>query len=206
MDRFLMHVNIEYPDDASEARIVALVREESRTRIGSAAAPTTPWSAASSGESASPPDAATPAPTTAAEPGTAGPDAEAAEPSVTAAAPVPQEAVFAARVEIDDIHVSTIAQQYMVDLISATRYPEKYDEELRAWIHIGASPRGTIALDKCSRAQAWLNERDHVTPDDVRQIVHDALRHRVMLSYEANADGVTADRVIDRIVEQVAVA
>jgi len=117
-----------------------------------------------------------------------------------------QSAVFEARVEIDNVHVSDIAQKYMVDLVFATRYPEKYSDELRSWIQVGGSPRATIGLDKCSRAQAWLNQRDHVTPDDIRQIVNDVLRHRLMLSYEANADGVSADKVIDSIVEQVAVA
>ncbi|MCK6623496.1 MAG: MoxR family ATPase, partial [Calditrichia bacterium] len=119
---------------------------------------------------------------------------------------IPQEAVLEAREEIHDIHVSENIEQYMVDLISATRYPERYSEELRKWIQIGASPRGGIALDKCSRAHAWLNGEKYVSPDNVRAIVHNVLRHRVMLTYQAQAAGVTANRVIDEIVKLVAVA
>ena len=120
--------------------------------------------------------------------------------------PIPQDAVFDARSEIHAIHVSENIEKYIIDLVSATRYPERYSEELRKWIQVGASPRGGIGLDKCSRVHAWLAGRDHVTPDDVRAVVHDVLRHRIMLSYEANAAGITADRVIDEIVKQVAVA
>ncbi|MCP4896031.1 MAG: AAA family ATPase, partial [bacterium] len=90
-------------------------------------------------------------------------------------------------------------------LIFATRYPERYSDDIRKWIHVGASPRGSLALDKTSRAHAWLAGRDHVTPDDVRAVVHDCLRHRLMLSYEANADGMTAQEVISEIVKVVAV-
>ena len=78
---------------------------------------------------------------------------------------------------------------------------ERYGEELRKWIQVGASPRGVIGLDKCSRVHAWLQGRDHVIPDDVRAMVHDVLRHRIMLSYEANAGGIDSDQVIDRILE-----
>ncbi len=93
-----------------------------------------------------------------------------------------------------------------MDLVHATRSPESYSEELRSWIQVGASPRGAIGLDKCSRAYAWLHGKEHVTPDDVRAIAHDVLRHRVMLSYEANAKGVTAHQVVSEVVKQVAVA
>jgi MoxR-like ATPase len=120
--------------------------------------------------------------------------------------PIEQQAVFDARLEIDSIHVSEAAERYMVDLVFATRWPERYDAEFKSWIEVGASPRGTLALDKCSRVHAWLNEQDHVTPDNVRAIVHDALRHRIMLSYEANAAGVTPDQVLDEILKVVAVA
>ena len=121
-------------------------------------------------------------------------------------APISQQAVFDARKAIHQVHVSEIIEQYFVDLISATRYPERYSEELRSWIQIGASPRGTLALDRCSRVHAWLKGQDHVTPDNVRAVVNDVLRHRLMLSYEANAGGITADQVIGEIVKQVAVA
>jgi MoxR-like ATPase len=77
---------------------------------------------------------------------------------------------------------------------------------VQRWLHVGASPRGTLALDKVSRANAWLNGRDHVTPDDVRAVVYDCLRHRLILSYEANAEGLTTDAVLKEIVQRVAVA
>jgi MoxR-like ATPase len=120
--------------------------------------------------------------------------------------PVLQQVVFDARQEINQIKVSDVIEKYMVDLIFATRYPERYDEKLANWIRIGASPRGAIGLDKCARVHAWLNSRDHVLPDDVRAIVHGVLRHRIALSYEANADGVSSNEVIDEILKQVAVA
>jgi MoxR-like ATPase len=90
--------------------------------------------------------------------------------------------------------------------VFATRYPERYDEELASWLHVGASPRGGLALDRCARVHAWLAGRDHVLPEDVRAICHVALRHRLKLSYDANADGVSANDVIDRILKFVAVA
>jgi MoxR-like ATPase len=73
-------------------------------------------------------------------------------------------------------------------------------------MHVGASPRGTLALDKVSRAHAWMDGRDHVTPDDVRGVVHDCLRHRLILSYEANADGLSADDVINEVVKLIPMA
>jgi len=124
----------------------------------------------------------------------------------TAEAPIPQGAVFEARAEVHAVHVADAVEKYIVDLVFATRYPERYEGDLRKWIQVGVSPRGGLALDRCSRAHAWLRGRDHVTPDDVRAVVHDCLRHRLMLSYEATAGGVTADRVLDEIVKLVAVA
>lgn len=117
--------------------------------------------------------------------------------------PVAQEAVFTARNEIKEIKVSEAAEQYIIDLISATRYPGELDEELGRFINFGASPRGSIALDKASRVKAWLDGRDHVLPDDIRYVAHDVLRHRLILSYEANAEGVEADQVIDKLLEIV---
>src|SRR5580704_11571552 len=119
---------------------------------------------------------------------------------------VAQEVIFTARSEIHATHVAPAVEQYIVALIEATRYPERYDKDLRKWIQIGASPRGTIGLDKCSRTYAWLNGRDHVRPDDVQAIAHDVLRHRILLSYDAQAEGIKANQVIDKVVELVAVA
>lgn len=120
--------------------------------------------------------------------------------------PISQESVFAARAEVRAIHVADAIDRYFVDLVNATRSPEKYGGELATWIQVGASPRGAIGLDKCSRAHAWLAGRDHVTPEDVRAVVHSVLRHRLQLSYEANAAGVSADRVVAEVVRQVAIA
>jgi len=120
--------------------------------------------------------------------------------------PIPQQAVFDARSEIYDLYVSETIDRYMVDLIFATRYPERYSDDLRKWIQIGASPRGGLSLDRCARAHAWLTGDEHVTPDNVRAVVHDCLRHRIMLSYEANAEGITTNQVISEIVKLVAIA
>lgn len=158
MDRFLMHVRVDYSTDEEELEIIRLVRGEL------------------SGEKQEEQES------------------------------ISQDVVFAARKEIVKIHSSESIERYIVSLISATRYPEKYDEKLATWIEVGASPRGSLALDKCSRAQAWLAGRDHVTPDDVRSVVHECLRHRLILSYEANAEGMSVDQVIDAIIKLVAVA
>jgi len=159
MDRFLMHVYIDYPDEASEGQIIRLVRGEEGGDGGTA-------------------------------------DAQ----------PVAQQVVFDARGEINNVAVSEVMEKYIVDLIFATRYPQRYNEQLASWIHVGASPRGGIGLDKCARVHAWLDGRDQVLPDDVRAICHSVLRHRLKLSYDASADGVSANDVIDEILSQVAVA
>ncbi|MDK1377894.1 MULTISPECIES: MoxR family ATPase [unclassified Sinorhizobium] len=160
LDRFLMHVQVDYPDAKSEADIMRLVRSE-ETATGA--------------------------------------DGHAAE-------KLAQNAVFAAREEIAAVTVSEAIENYIVALVMATRYPDKLDNELGKWIQVGVSPRGVIGLDKVSRAHAWLKGRDFVTPDDVQATVHDVFRHRLVLSYEAHAGGISANQVIDRIVEQVAVA
>ena len=119
-------------------------------------------------------------------------------------APVPQNAVFAARSEIGAIHVSEAMERYMADLVYATRTPERYSDDLARWIEIGASPRASLALDKCSRTHAWLADRDYVDPLDIRAIAHDVLRHRLSLSFEAEGDGISPDKAVDEIITQVA--
>jgi MoxR-like ATPase len=163
MDRFLMHVNIEYTPVEDEVRIVELVRGE---------------------------EIAT--------------NQDDSQQSSETAERIPQQAVFDARREIGQVAVSPAIGRYMADLVYATRTPEKYSEDLARWIDVGGSPRASLALDKCSRTHAWLSGRDFVDPEDVRAIVHDCLRHRLMLSYEAQGEGVRADQVVDAIVEQVA--
>ncbi|MCY1273633.1 magnesium chelatase ATPase subunit D [compost metagenome] len=118
---------------------------------------------------------------------------------------LPQEVVFAARREVAGVHVSESIDRYLIDLINATRNAADYDADLARWITIGASPRGGISLDRVSRAHAWLCGNDFVSPDDVRAVLHPVLRHRLQLSYDAIADGVGADQVIDRLLDKVAI-
>lgn len=155
LDRFLMHVTVDYPDTDSEREILNLVRNEAR-EIG-----TTP------------------------------------------AKVVPQTSLFAARQEVLNIHMAEPVEEYILQLVMATRNPAPYSEELSKWIDYGASPRGTISLDLCSRAHAWLKGKDFVSPEDVHEVFHDVLRHRVLLSFEAEAAGVDADQVLTRILELV---
>ncbi|MGE8677297.1 MAG: AAA family ATPase [Achromobacter marplatensis] len=158
MDRFIMKIVLDYPDAASEIRMLSLLRGESRQ------------------------------------------DAPAA------ALRLPQDALFACRAEIRQVHVSEALDQYLVDLVNATRHPAGYDPDLARWIQVGASPRGAIALDKVARAQAWLDGRDYASPDDVRSAAKPVLRHRLHLSYDAVADGVGADQVIGKLLDVVAVS
>ncbi|TBZ59746.1 AAA family ATPase [Rhizobium leguminosarum] len=162
LDRFLMHVEVGYPDEASEASIMRLNRKEENEAHG--------------GAKPLPPEKLNP------------------------------QAVFDARKEIGAVTVSEPVEKYMVALVFATRYPDRYDKDLARLLQVGASPRGVIGLDKLSRSYAWLKGRDYVTPDDVKAIVHDVFRHRLILSYEAHASNTTPDKVIDRIVELVAVS
>ncbi|NVZ50823.1 MoxR family ATPase [Pseudomonas sp. B6002] len=116
-----------------------------------------------------------------------------------------QEVIFAARKEVSAIQVSPAIDRYLIDLINATRHPADYDPDLARWISLGASPRGGIGLDRCARADAWLRGQTFVTPDNVQAVVHPVLRHRLQLSYDAVADGVTADQVLDRLLSTVAI-
>jgi MoxR-like ATPase len=161
MDRFLMHVRIDYPSDADEEKVVQLVRAEnsSSPRSGN-----------------SPPEK------------------------------ISEDTILGARAEVDRVVTKPSIESYIVSLVAATRRPQEFGDKLKNWIAIGASPRGSLALDRCSRVLAWLQGRDYVTPEDVQAIVHDCLRHRITVRYEASADGVSADQVIDEIVAQVAVA
>lgn len=161
LDRFLMHVLIDYPDASREAEILRLVRDEQRQRSAKST------------------------------------------PSATQTLAI--DAVFAARREVLDVHMSEEVEDYIVRLVTSTRSPESHTEELRRWISYGASPRATIAMDACARAHAWLDDRDYVSPADVQAVVHDVLRHRVLLSYEAEADGVQTADIVDRLLHLIAV-
>ncbi|HMC48450.1 MAG TPA: AAA family ATPase, partial [Caballeronia sp.] len=116
-----------------------------------------------------------------------------------------QDVIFAVRQAVRQITVAPAIDEYIVSLVNATRHGGELDADLGKWIEIGASPRGAIGLDRASRVQAWLQDRSFVTPDDVRAVIHPVLRHRLILSYDANADNISADRVIDRLIEKVAV-
>jgi MoxR-like ATPase len=120
--------------------------------------------------------------------------------------PIPQSVVFEARAEITAVQIPEPMEDYIVALVAATRRPAEFNEDLDRYIQVGVSPRGSIALDKTSRAHAWLRGRDQVTPDDIRAVINDCLRHRIVLSYEAQADGLTTDDVISQVVKLVAVA
>jgi MoxR-like ATPase len=161
MDRFLMHVMIDYPPVEDEVEVIRLVRgEEKSSHEGSALKDATPV--------------------------------------------IPQDVVFDARKEIGLIHVSEAMERYMADLVYATRTPKALSDDLARWIDVGASPRASLALDKCGRTHAWMNGRDYVDPLDVRAIAHDVFRHRLALSYEAQGDGVEANAVIDELLKLVA--
>jgi len=116
---------------------------------------------------------------------------------------ISQDAIFRARQQILEMQMVEAVETYAVQLVIATREPAKYDSELASWLDFGASPRATIALDRCARARAWLAGRDYVTPDDVMEVAPDILRHRLLLSFEAEAAGITPDQVIARLLQQV---
>ncbi len=157
MDRFLMHVNVDYPDPESELEVLRLNRGESKK----------------------------------------------SEHKETTK--LPSLVVFEARAEIDNINISENMERYIIDIVNASRHPDNYGDNLKNWIEYGASPRGSIGIDKASRINAWLNGNNSVTPEDIRAVVKDCLRHRISLSYDAKADRVSADEVISEILQQVAV-
>lgn len=113
------------------------------------------------------------------------------------------EEILAASQEVLQIPTSEAMENYIVELIMATRQPEKYDEDLKNAIRFGASPRATIALDKCSKVSAWLAGRNFVTPEDVHKVAHEVLRHRIILNFEAEAEGITTDDVISKLLTLV---
>ena len=123
-----------------------------------------------------------------------------------APAPIPQQAVFDARAAMSHLTVAEAIEAYIVALVCGTRDAAALDKDLGNWIEVGASPRASIALDRASRAHAWLAGQDHVAPDNVRAVAPDVLRHRLILSYEATAARVTADAAVERLLALVAVA
>ncbi len=119
--------------------------------------------------------------------------------------PVTQELIFQARRKVLELHISPALEEYIVQLVVATRDPSRYGDDLKSWVNFGASPRATIALDRCAKAHAWLNGRDYVSPDDIHAVAPDILRHRVLLSFEAEADAVSSDQFISELLQRVPV-
>ena len=119
--------------------------------------------------------------------------------------PIEQTTLFAARNAVLNLHLSDALEDYLLQIILATRNPKAYGEDLASWLQYGASPRASIALDRCSRAKAWLAQRDYVAPEDIQEMAFDVLRHRLILSYEAEAEGMTTDDVIKILLERIAV-
>lgn len=115
-----------------------------------------------------------------------------------------QRTLFEARQQVLKVYTSEALEQYIVQLVVATRNPSIYSDTLARWLRFGASPRATIALDRCSKAHAWLSGRDYVMPEDIHVIVHDVLRHRILLTFEAEAEGISSDDFIDELLRQVA--
>ena len=116
-----------------------------------------------------------------------------------------REQIFAARDAVLDLHLAPDLEDYIVQLVAATRHPDKVDASLAGIVRFGASPRGAIALERCARAHAWLDERDYVSPADIHAVAGDVLRHRILLEYEAEAAGMTTDKLIDALLQRVPV-
>lgn len=116
---------------------------------------------------------------------------------------ITERMIFSARQEVSNVYMSPEIEEYIIQLVMATRHPAAYGEDLAKYIEFGVSPRGTIALDICSRAVAWLNNRDYVMPDDINSIVYDVLRHRILPSFEARSTGITADKILGLLLSRI---
>ena len=123
----------------------------------------------------------------------------------TGSLPVSQATLFAAREEVLELYIAEPVERYIAQLVNASRQPQPYSEQLADWIQYGASPRASLAFDRCARALAWLEGRDYVSPEDVQQLAHEILRHRILLTYQAEADGIAVDTVIDELLARVPV-
>ena len=173
LDRFLLHVLIDYPSVENELEIMRLVRSEALSQLNNANGKKFTISAVNREK--------------------------------TSIQKITAEDIFAARNEVLKTYMSPEIERYLVEIIAATRTPERYSDELARLLTWGASPRASLALDRCARARAWLRERDFVTPEDLQDLTGDVLRHRIIESYEAEADGITPDDVISKILALVPV-
>ena len=161
LDRFLMHVKVDYPKPEHEKSILHLAREEARNETNNK--------------------------------------------KTVQFEPLSQKTLFEARKEVLDIYLSDNLEDYLLQIILATRNPSAYGADLAGWIQYGASPRASIALDRCARAKAWLGQWEFVGPEDIQEMAYDVLRHRLILSYEAEAEGITPDHVIKELISRIAV-
>ena len=160
LDRFLMHVRVDYPDAEAEKQILQLTRDE-----------------AGDGD----------------------------QTHSTSHCQLSRQTLLQARRAVLSIHLADHLENYLIELVLATRDSARYGDDLAGWIQYGVSPRASMALDRCARAYAWLDGRDFVTPEDIQIIAPDVLRHRIILSYEAEADGITPDRCIEVLLNRVAI-
>ncbi len=157
LDRFMFHVQVDYPSRQAGREILRLVRREALAEAS----------------------------------------------ALTEVEPLSQQAVFAARRQVLRLHLSESVEEYLIELVEASRAPAAYSRELADWVRWGASPRGAIYLELAARAHAWLSARDFVTPEDVQAVAADVLRHRVLLNYEAQAEGVSAQRFVTELLSRV---
>ena len=162
LDRFLMHVFVDYPDAEGERAILALNRAEAKRSAT---------------------------------------DAELFKPQKV----LTQGELLAARQDVLGLHLSEPLEEYIVQIVLATRQADRYGDDLAGVLQYGASPRATIALDRCARAHAWLAGRDYVTPEDVQSVAHDVLRHRILMSFEAEAAGRNPDEIVNMLVARIGV-
>lgn len=159
LDRFLLHVSIDYPEAEHEKAILQLARAEAKGNFQ----------------------------------------------QKSEFQAISQQSVLTARDEVLDIHMADSLEEYLLQIILATRSHGTYGEDLAGWLQYGASPRASIALDRCARAKAWLEQRDYVGPEDIQDMAFDVLRHRLILSYEAEAEGITTDHFIKELISRIAV-
>ena len=160
LDRFLMHVTVDYPTAGEEKLILQLNRDEAR--LNGAGAPLN-------------------------------------------IQPISQQTLLDARQQVLDVYLDESLESYLIELVMATRSAQRYGDDLSGWIEFGASPRATMALDRCARAYAWVNGRDFVAPEDIQSVAPNVLRHRIILSFEAEAEGISTDRCIAELIARVAV-
>jgi len=158
LDRFLLHVRVQYPDPASERGILDIARAEARGRLRR---------------------------------------------NDEAQMQIGRDLILAARDEVMDLHMADNLEEYLVQLVLATRDPSPYDQDLARLVDYGGSPRATIAIDRCARARAWLRGSDYVTPDDIHAVAYDVLRHRVLLSYAAESEGIDPDDFVGELIRRV---